>query len=87
MKKSRYSEAQIVSVLKEAESGVPVSELCRTHGMSSAAFYQWRSQYGGMDASPIPEMKQLQAENARLKRMYADIAMQNELVKEALAKK
>jgi len=87
MKKSRYSEAQIVSVLKEAESGVPVSELCRTHGMSSAAFYQWRSKYGGMDASLISEMKQLQAENARLKRMYADIAMQNELVKEALAKK
>ena len=59
MKKSRYSEAQIVSVLKEAESGVPVSELCRTHGMSSAAFYQWRSKYGGMDASLISEMKQL----------------------------
>ena len=87
MKKSRYSEAQIVSVLKEAESGVPVSELCRTHGMSSAAFYQWRSKYGGMDASLISEMKKLQAENARLKRMYADIAMQNELVKETLAKK
>ena len=87
LKKSRYSETQIVSVLKEAESGVPVSELCRTHGMSSAAFYQWRSKYGGMDASLISEMKQLQAENARLKRMYADIAMQNELVKEALAKK
>jgi len=87
MKKSRYSEAQIVSILKEAENGVPVPELCRTHGMSSAAFYQWRSKYGGMDASLISEMKQLQAENARLKRMYADIAMQNELVKEALAKK
>jgi putative transposase len=70
--------------LKEAENGVPVSELCRTHGISSAAFYQWRSKYGGMDASLISEMK---AENARLKRMYADIAMQNELVKEALAKK
>jgi len=53
MKKSRYSEAQIVSVLKEAENGVPVSELCRTHGMSSAAFYQWRSKYGGMDASGV----------------------------------
>ena len=81
MKKSRYSEAQIVSVLKEAESGVPVSELCRTHGMSSAAFYQWRSKYGGMDASLISEMKQLQAENARLKRMFADVAMQNETPK------
>ena len=87
MKKSRYSEGQIISILKEAENGVPVFELCRTHGMSSVAFYQWRSKYGGMDASLISEMKQLQAENARLKRMYADIAMQNELVKEALVKK
>ena len=87
MKKSRYSEAQIISILKEAENGVPIFELCRTHGMISAAFYQWRSKYGGMDASLISEMKQLQAENALLKRMYADIAMQNELVKEALVKK
>lgn len=87
MKKSRYSEAQVVSILKEAENGVLVPELCRTHGMSSAALYQWRSKFGGLDASMISEMKQLQAENARLKRMYADIAMQNELIKEALAKK
>ena len=87
MKKSRYSDAQIVLILKKAENGVPVSDLCRTHGMSIAAFYQWRSKYGGMDASLISEMKQLQAENARLKRMYANIAMQNDLVKEALAKK
>jgi putative transposase len=87
MKRSRYSESQIVSILKEAENGVRVSDLCRRHGMSSAAFYQWRSKYGGMDASLISEMRQLQAENARLKRMYADMAMQNELVKEALAKK
>ena len=87
MKKSRYSEAQIVSILKEAENGVPVPELCRTHGMSSAAFYQWRSKFGGMEASMISEMKQLQVENARLKRMFADVSMQNELIKEALAKK
>jgi putative transposase len=86
MKKSRYSEVQIVSILKEAENGVPVSELCRTHGMSSAPLYQWRSKYGGMDASLISEMKQLQVENARLKRMYANMAMQKELVKETLAK-
>jgi putative transposase len=86
MKKSRYSEAQIVSILKQAENGVPVSELCRTHGMSSAAFYQWRSKYGGTDASLISEMKHLQAENARLKRMYADLGIQNELVKKARAK-
>jgi putative transposase len=87
MKKSRYSEAQTVSVLNEAENGVAVSELCRTHAMSSAAFYQWRSKYGGMDASLISQMTQLQVVNASLKRMYADIAMQNELVKEVLAKK
>lgn len=84
MKKSRYSEAQIVLILKEAENGVPVSELCRTHGMSSAAFCQWRSKFVGLDASMISEMKQLQVENARLKRMYADVSMQNELIKEAL---
>ncbi len=87
MKKSRYSEAQIVSILKEAENGVPVSELCRTCGMSSVAFYQWRSEYGGMEASLISEMRQLQTNNARLKRIYADIAIQNEMMKEALAKK
>ena len=74
MKKSRYSEVKIGAVLKEAENGVPVSELCRTHGMSCAAFYQWLSKYGGMDASLISEMKQLQAQNTRLKQMYADIA-------------
>ena len=66
VKKSRYSKAQIVSILKEAENGVPVPELCRTHGMSSAAFYQWRSKFGGMEASLISELK---PENAWLKRM------------------
>ncbi len=87
MKKSRYSEAQIVSILKEAENGVPVPELCRTHGMSSASFYQQRSKFGGLDASMISEMKQLQVENARLKRMFANVSMQHELNEEALAKK
>ena len=87
MKTSRYTEAQILAILRQAEGGMPVAELCREHGMSNASFYKWRAKYGGMDASLISEMKQLQAENARLKRMYADIAMQNELVKEALAKK
>ena len=81
MKKTSYSKAQIVSILKEAENGVPVSKLCRAHGMSSAAFYKWRSKYGGMDASLIYEMKQLQVDNTRLKCMYADIAMENALAK------
>ena len=87
MKQTRYSEAQIMGILKQAEGGVPVSSLCREHGMSSAAFYKWRAKYGGMDASMISQMKQLEDENRRLKRMYADLSMQNELIKEALGKK
>lgn len=87
MKKSRFSDAQILAILKQAESGVPVPELCREHGMSSASFYKWRAKYGGMDASLMAEMKTVSAENQRLKRMFADLSMQNELLKEALGKK
>jgi putative transposase len=87
MKKSKFSEAQIFAILKQGEGGVPVAELCRDHGMSSATYYAWRSKYGGMDPSMMAEMKALQAENNRLKKMYADLAMQNELIKEALGKK
>ncbi len=87
MKKSRFSEHQIMSILKQGESGVPVSELCREHGMSSASFYKWRSRYGGMDASLIGRMKALDAENRRLKKMYAESQMQNDLLKEAMTKK
>ena len=87
MKNSRFSEAQIMSILKQAEGGVPVSELCREHGMSSASFYKWRAKYGGMDASLISEMKELAEQNRRLKKMYAEMSMQNDLLKEALGKK
>ena len=87
MKKSRFSDAQIMAILKQAENGVPVPELCREHGMSSASFYKWRSKYGGMDASLMAEMKALSAENQRLKRMFAELSMQAELLKEALGKK
>ena len=87
MKKSRFSESQIFGILKQGEAGVSVSDLCREHGISSATYYNWRSRYGGMDASMISEMKALQAENARLKKMYADLSLQNELIKEALGKK
>ena len=87
MKKSRYSDAQIMAILKQGESGVPVSELCREHGMSSAAYYNWRSKYGGMDASMMFEMKSMAEENRRLKKMDAEMAMQNELLKDALGKK
>ena len=87
MKNGRYSDAQINAILKQAEGGVPVSELCREHGMSRASFYKWRAKFGGMDASMISEMKDMAEENRRLKRMYAEMGMQNDLLKEALGKK
>ena len=87
MKKSRSSESQIMAILEQAEGGVPVPELCREHGMSSAALYQWRSKFGGMDASMISEMKTMAKENRRLKKMFAELSMQNDLLKEALGKK
>ena len=87
MKPSKYSEAQIMGILKQAEGGVPVADLCREHGMSSASFYKWRAKYGGMDASLISRMKALDEENKRLKKMYAEKSMQNDLLKEALGKK
>ena len=76
-----------MAILKQCESGVPVSELCREHGMSSASYYKWRSKYGGMDASMISEMKSMAEENKRLKKMFAELSMQNDLLKEALGKK
>ena len=87
MKTSRFSETQILGILKQVEGGLPVPELCRQHGMSDASFYKWRAKYGGLDASMISEKKALEDENRRLKRMFADLAMQNELLKEALGKK
>ena len=87
MKQSKYSDAQIMGILNQAEGGVPVSELCREHGMSNASFYKWRAKYGGMDASLISRMKSLDEENRRLKKMYAEKSMQNDLLKEALGKK
>ena len=87
MKTSRYTEAQIIVILRQAESGVPVAELCREHGMSDASFYKWRAKYGGMDASMVSQLKAMEEENHRLKWMYADLSMQNDLLKEALEKK
>ena len=86
MKIGRFNEPQILGILKQAESGVPVSELCREHGMSSASFYKWRAKYGGLDASMISQMKAMDDENRRLKKMFAELSMQNELLKEALEK-
>lgn len=87
MKKSKYSASQIMSILKQAESGVPVPDLCSEHSMSSASFYKWQSKYSGMDASLMARMKELDEENKRLKKMYAETSMQNDLLKEALGKK
>ena len=86
MKIGRFNEPQILGILKQAESGIPVSELCREHGMSSASFYKWRAKYGGLDASMISQMKAMDDENRRLKKMFAELSMQNELLKEALGK-
>ena len=87
MKTSRYSDAQILSILRQADGGMPVAELCCEHGMSSASFYKWRAKFGGMDASMIGQMKAIEDENRRLKKMFAELSMQNELLKEALGKK
>jgi len=80
MKTCRYTEAQIIAILRQAEGGVPVGELCREHGMSNASFYKWRSKYGGMDASLISQMNAMEDENRRLKRLYADLSMQADLL-------
>lgn len=87
MKKSRYSDSQILAIIKQAESGVPISELCREHGMSNASFYKWRAKYGGMDASLMARMKELEDENRRLKKMYAEERLKSEIIQEAMEKK
>jgi putative transposase len=84
MKKSKFSDSQILSILKQHEAGVPVSELAREHGVSAALIYQWRSKYGGMDASLMKEMKELRAENARLKKMYAEERLKAEIRQEVI---
>ena len=87
MKKSRFSDSQIIAVLKQAEAGTPVPTLCREHGISSATFYKWRSKYGGMDVSMMARVKELEEENRRLKKMYAESQMDSAILKEALTKK
>ena len=86
MRKSKFSESKIVALLKEAEAGRKVSEICREHGISNATFYQWRSKYSGMEASDIKKLKELQEENEKLKRMYADMALENQAIKDLLGK-
>ena len=87
MKTSRFSDSQIIAILKQAEGGSPVPELCREHGISSATFYKWRSKFGGMDASLMARLKELEDENRRLKKLYVDAQMRALIVEEALAKK
>ena len=87
MKNGRFSDAQTMGILKQADGGVAVSELCREHGMSRASFYKWRAKFGGMDASMIFDLKDMADQNKRLKKMYAELSMQNDFLKEALGKK
>lgn len=87
MKTSRFTDSQILSILKQAESGTPVPTLCREHGMSSASFYKWRAKFGGMDASLMARLKELKAENAKLKKMDAEERLKTEIIQQAMSKK
>ena len=87
MKKSRFTESQIVAALKEGEAGVPVAELCRKHGISAATYYNWKSKYSGVQVSDLQRLRELEAENAKLMRMYADLALENNAIKSVLERK
>lgn len=87
MKKSRFTESQIVAVLKEGDAGVPVAQILRKHGISSATYYLWRSKYAGVGVSDLKRMRELEAENSKLKRMYADLALENIAIKDVLSRK
>jgi len=87
MKKTRFTESQIVSILKEADAGMKVEELCRRSGISPGTYYNWKSKYGGMEASDVKRLKELEDENARLKRMYADLSLTHEATQELIKKK
>jgi putative transposase len=87
MKRSRFTETQIISILNEADAGMLVKELCRKHGISDATYYNWKSKYGGMSASELKRLREMEAENAKLKRMYADLALENTALKDLIEKK
>ena len=87
MKQSRFTDSQIIAILKQAEAGTPVPEVCREHGISSATFYKWRPKYACMEASLMSRMREMEAEKARLKKMYAEERLKAEIIQEAMAKK
>lgn len=87
MKTTRFSETQIVSILKKQEAGIPVVEICREHGISDATFYNWKARYGGLQVNELKRMKELEQENARLKKMYAELSMENYALKDLITKK
>jgi putative transposase len=87
MKQSKFSEAQIVAILKEGDAGVPVADILRKHGISHATYYKWKSKYAGVEASDLKRLRELELENAKLKRMYADLALENAAIKDVLNRK
>jgi len=87
LKKSRFTETQIISILKEADTGMAVKDICRKHGISDATYYNWKSKYGGMSASELKKMKEMEQELSQLKRMYADLALENKAMKDLIEKK
>ena len=87
MGKSKFTESQIVAILGEGEAGVPVAEVCRKHGISNGLYYQWKSRYAGVSVNELKRIKELEAENAKLKRMYADLALENTAIKDVLSRK
>lgn len=87
MRKSKFTESQIIAILGEGKAGLAVAEVCRKHGISNATYYQWKTKYAGMSANELKRVKELEAENSRLKRMYADLALENAAIKDVLSRK